>query len=310
MTLNERAIGGLLALACGDALANGVEFSPRGSADIKDMNSTRRYLPVGQWSDDTGLALCLGESLVARNGFDAADQMRRYEGFYDRQEGWPSELALAPGNTLGAALKKFKYTDEAFAGSTHPLAAGNGGLMRLLPAVLAAHPDLELIRLWAKESTRTTHGAEECLEASELLAMIVHHLLLGEPKNQALEAGKDEAWKSKKITALAKGDYLQKADALIKAKSYVVDTLEAALWCFVKTDSLEAALLAAGNLGDDCDTVAAITGQLAGCHYGLSAIPADWLNVLVEKDRIEQLAQRLIELTPRYNRQPGRLNIP
>ena len=298
MTLNERAIGGLLALACGDALANGVEFSPRGSADIKDMNSTRRYLPVGQWSDDTGLALCLGESLVARNGFDAADQMRRYEGFYDRQEGWPSELALAPGNTLGAALKKFKYTDEPFAGSTHPLAAGNGGLMRLLPAVLAAHPDLELIRLWAKESTRTTHGAEECLEASELLAMIIHQLLLGEPKNQALEAGKDEAWKSKKITALAQGDYLQKADALIKAKSYVVDTLEAALWCFSTTDSLEAALLAAANLGDDCDTVAAITGQLAGCHYGLNVIPADWLNVLVEKDRIEQLAQRLIELTP------------
>ena len=298
MTLNERAIGGLLALACGDALANGVEFSPRGSADIKDMNSTRRYLPVGQWSDDTGLALCLGESLVARNGFDAADQMRRYEGFYDRQEGWPSELALAPGNTLGAALKKFKYTDEPFAGSTHPLAAGNGGLMRLLPAVLAAHPDLELIRLWAKESTRTTHGAEECLEASELLAMIIHQLLLGEPKNQALEAGKDEAWKSKKITALAQGDYLQKADALIKAKSYVVDTLEAALWCFSTTDSLEAALLSAANLGDDCDTVAAITGQLAGCHYGLNAIPADWLNVLMEKDRIEQLAQRLIELTP------------
>lgn len=298
MNLNERAIGGLLALACGDALANGVEFSPRGSADIKDMNSTRRYLPVGQWSDDTGLALCLGESLVARNGFDAADQMRRYEGFYDRQEGWPSELALSPGNTLGAALKKFKYTDEPFAGSTHPLAAGNGGLMRLLPAVLAAHPDLDLIRLWARESTRTTHGAEECLEASELLATIVHHLLLGDSKNQALEAGKDEAWKSKKITTLAQGDYLQKADALIKAKSYVVDTLEAALWCFGTTDSLEAALLAAANLGDDCDTVAAITGQLAGCHYGLNAIPADWLNVLVEKDRIEQLAQRLIELTP------------
>lgn len=304
MTLNERAIGGLLALACGDALANGVEFSPRGSADIKDMNSTRRYLPVGQWSDDTGLALCLGESLVAKKGFDAADQMRRYEGFYDRQESWPSELVLAPGNTLGAALKKFKYTDEPFAGSTHPLAAGNGGLMRLLPAVLAAHPDLELIRLWARESTRTTHGAEECLEASDLLAMIIHHLLLGEPKNQALEAGKDEAWKSKKITTMAQGDYLQKADALIKAKSYVVDTLEAALWCFGTTESLEAALLAAANLGDDCDTVAAITGQLAGCHYGLNAIPADWLDVLVEKDHIEQLAQRLIEMTPDTTAKP------
>ena len=84
----------------------------------------------------------------------------------------------------------------------------------------------------------------------------------------------------------------------------MVDTLEAALWCFGTTDSLEAALLAAANIGDDCDTVAAITGQLAGCHYGLNVIPADWLNVLVEKDRIEQLAQRLIELTPDITANP------
>lgn len=298
MNLNDRAIGGLLALACGDALANGVEFSPRGSAAITDMHSTRRYLPVGQWSDDTGLALCLGESLVEKNGFDAADQMRRYEGFYDRQEGWPCELGLAPGNTLGAALKKFKHTDEPFAGSAHPLAAGNGGLMRLLPAILSAHPNLQRTRHWARESTRTTHGAEECLEASELLGIILHHLLLGESKQHALSAAKDEAWKSKKIDGLAHGAYLNKSDTLIKAKSYVVDTLEAALWCFATTDSLESALLTATNLGDDCDTVAAITGQLAGCSYGKGAIPDDWLEVLVDTKRIEDLAAKLINMAP------------
>lgn len=298
MNLNDRAIGGLLALACGDALANGVEFSPRGSAAITDMHSTRRYLPVGQWSDDTGLALCLGESLVENQGFDAADQMRRYEGFYDRKEGWPSELGLAPGNTLGAALKKFKHTDEPFAGSTHPLAAGNGGLMRLLPAVLAAHPNLDLIRFWARESTRTTHGAEECLEASELLSIIIHHLLFGQPKDQALSAAEGENWKSGKIGTLAKGDYRQKSDTLIKAKSYVVDTLEASLWCFATTDSLEAALLTAANLGDDCDTVAAITGQIAGCHYGRHAIPKAWLDVLVQAQRIEEMAAQLIDMAP------------
>lgn len=298
MNLNDRAVGGLLALACGDALANGVEFSPRGSAAITDMHSTRRYLPVGQWSDDTGLALCLGESLVETNGFDAADQMRRYEGFYDRHEGWPCELGLAPGNTLGAALKKFKHTDEPFAGSTHPLAAGNGGLMRLLPAALAAHPDSNLVRVWARESTRTTHGAQECLEASELLALVLHHLLLGETRADALASTKNEPWQSKKLQALSQGNYLNKPDTLIKAKSYVVDTLEAALWCFASTTSLEEALLTAANLGDDCDTVAAITGQLAGCHYGVQNIPEGWLGVLMEKNRIETLAKQLIEMAP------------
>lgn len=95
---------------------------------------------------------------------------------------------------------------------------------------------------------------------------------------------------------MANGDYLNKPDALIKAKGYVVDTLEAALWCFSTTDTLEDAIFQAANLGDDCDTVAAITGQLAGCHYGKAAIPQDWQDKLVEKNRIEQLALALINL--------------
>jgi ADP-ribosyl-[dinitrogen reductase] hydrolase len=170
--------------------------------------------------------------------------------------------------------------------------------MRLLPAVLAAHPATELVRLWARESTRTTHGAEECLEASELLALILHHLLLGEDKSDALSAAADQTWQSQKILTLARGEYLNKPETLIKAKSYVVDTLEAALWCFASTSSLESALLTAANLGDDCDTVAAVTGQLAGCHYGIDGIPEGWLNVLVGKRRMETLAKRLIGMTP------------
>ncbi|WP_303292310.1 ADP-ribosylglycohydrolase family protein [Marinobacter sp. SS5-14b] len=298
MNLNERATGGLIALACGDALANHVEFSPRGSYQITGMDYRSGPLPTGQWSDDTGLALCLAESFIAESGFNPKDQMLRYEGFYERGEGWPGKYRLAAGNTLAQALKQFKYTDEPFCGSTHPLAAGNGGLMRLLPAVLAAYPDHDRIRQWARESTRTTHGAPECLEASECLALILASLLNGEDKATALQAAKSGTWASPKIRAIAEGQYQSKADALIKAKGYVVDTLEAALWCFAATDTLEVALLKAANLGDDCDTVAAIAGQLAGCHYGKAAIPADWLDKLVNKDRIEWLAQSLIDLNP------------
>ena len=297
MNLNERATGGLLALACGDALANHVEFSPRGSYQITGMDNRNGPLPTGQWSDDTGLALCLGESLVANGGFNAKDQMMRYEAFYERGEGWPGKYRLAPGNTLAQALKQFKYTDEPFCGSTHPLAAGNGGLMRLLPAVLAAYPDEQKACYWSRESTRTTHGAPECLEASECLALILCSLLNGQDKATALKAAENTEWTSAKIRALANRDYLNKPDALIKAKGYVVDTLEAALWCFSTTDTLEEAILQAANLGDDCDTVAAITGQLAGCHYGKPAIPQDWQNKLVEKDRIKHVALTLIDLS-------------
>jgi len=305
MNPNDRATGGLLALACGDALANHVEFSPRDSYQITGMDNRNGPLPIGQWSDDTGLALCLGESLLAEGGFNAKNQMMRYEGFYERGEGWPGKYRLAPGNTLAQALKQFKYTDEPFCGSTHPLAAGNGGLMRLLPAVLAAFPDEQQVRHWARESTRTTHGAPECLEASECLALILASLLEGNDKVTALNSPEQAEWTSAKIQALKTGDYQNKPDAMIKAKGYVVDTLEAALWCFSTTDTLEGALLQAANLGDDCDTVAAITGQLAGCHYGKGAIPGDWLDKLAEKDRIEQLAISLINLSNKNDTPEG-----
>ena len=297
MNLNDRAVGGLLALACGDALANHMEFSPRRSYQITGMDDRSGPLPVGQWSDDTGLALCLADSLIAEAGFNPKDHMMRYEAFYERGVGWPLDHRLTPGNALAQALRQFKYTDEAFSGSTHPLAAGNGGLMRLLPAVLAAYPDKQQVRQWARESTRTTHGATECLEASECLALILASLLDGATKPEALEAAALENWSSTKIQAIATGGYQGKPDALIKAKGYVVDTLEAALWCFSSTHTLEDALLLAANLGDDCDTVAAVTGQLAGCHYGKAAIPAPWLDKLVDTDAIAQRAIRLIELT-------------
>ncbi|WP_417522215.1 ADP-ribosylglycohydrolase family protein, partial [Marinobacter sp.] len=156
MNLNDRAIGGLLALACGDALANHEEFSPRGSYQITGMTKRIGPLQTGQWSDDTGLALCLGESLVANRGFNAKDQMKRYEAFYDLGKGWPGTYPLAPGNTLAQALKQFKYTDEPFCGSTHPLAAGNGGLMRLLPAVLAPYPKRTKTRPCSVKKTPNT----------------------------------------------------------------------------------------------------------------------------------------------------------
>lgn len=333
----DRAMGGLLALACGDALANGYEHSPRGSYRITDMQSAAGAMPPGQWSDDTGQALCLADSLFEQGGFDAHDQMRRYVALYEDGEGWPQypHLRLTPGHATRQALQRFQSSGDPFSGSTHPLTAGNGGLMRLLPVVLAAFPSRALARAWARASTRTTHGADDCLEASELLALILHRLLEGddrdavlqrvaEPPDDLYEWIGDEVlvWsmrhdrlktsrelgeldpvrtrplldtlQSQRLRSIARGSYLRLREGQIRSKAYVVDTLEAALWCFATTDTLEAAVLRAANLGDDCDTVAAVTGQLAGCCYGAGAIPPAWLEALVDADAISSRAVRLL----------------
>ena len=79
----------------------------------------------------------------------------------------------------------------------------------------------------------------------------------------------------------------------IRSTGYVIDTLEASLWCIFNTSNFKDAVLKAVNLGDDTDTVGAITGALAGVIYGNDSIPSEWINVLARKDDIIELANRL-----------------
>lgn len=74
----------------------------------------------------------------------------------------------------------------------------------------------------------------------------------------------------------------------IKSGGFVRDTLKAATWCFVNTNSYEDCVLAAVNLGDDTDTTAAVAGALAGTAYGIDAIPQEWIDTLRGKELIEQ----------------------
>jgi ADP-ribosyl-[dinitrogen reductase] hydrolase len=78
--------------------------------------------------------------------------------------------------------------------------------------------------------------------------------------------------------------------------AYVLDTLQAAVWCFLKTSSFEDALVTAVNLGGDTDTVGAVCGALAGASYGLEAIPQRWLDPLQSREEILQLAGRIREV--------------
>jgi len=100
------------------------------------------------------------------------------------------------------------------------------------------------------------------------------------------------------IQALARGDYSEKAADEIRGTGYVVQSLEAALWCFWQTSSFEEAILTAVNLGDDADTTGAICGQIAGAHYGEDGIPASWIKRLAMREQIEDLGDRLHRARP------------
>ena len=87
-------------------------------------------------------------------------------------------------------------------------------------------------------------------------------------------------------------DFAQLSTEAIQSTGYVVDSLEAAVWCLLTTDSYAACVLQAVNLGEDTDTTAAIAGSLAGALYGIDGIPQEWLNTLLRRDYIEDLCDR------------------
>ena len=300
MSLSDRALGCLLGLATGDALGTTLEFCPRDSYPaLTDMVGGGPFqLQPGQWTDDTSMALCLADSLLAVPGFDPADQMQRYLNWYRLGERSSTGQCFDVGCTVEDALLSFAQNQKPYAGSTDPYSAGNGSLMRLAPIALYYHRSLADTLHYAELSSLTTHGAPEAVETCVLFAWLLNACLYQTyPSIQQLltaPALRQLDLQCPKLQAIAQADYLTKTRAEINSSGYVVDSLEAALWCLAQTNSFDQAVLMAANLGDDADTVAAICGQIAGAWYGLNAINPRWRKRLYLAAELQSLAKQLI----------------
>ena len=295
LDLRSRYLGAMLGLASGDAVGTTVEFAARGSfAPVTAMTGGGPFaLQPGQWTDDTSMALCLAESLIQKGAFSPGDQMTRYLNWW--QWGYLSSTGACfdIGATVRQALQHFQDTGEPFSGSSAPATAGNGSLMRLAPVVLFAYPDTEAALALAADSSRTTHAAPEAVQSCQLFAALLCGALAGIAKDHLLDS-LTLRLSEPKLAAMATGAFVLKAENAIRGNGYCVDSLEAALWCFFNTDSFEAAVLRAVNLGDDADTTGAIVGQIAGAYYGVEAIPPQWRELLAMRADIEAMAEQLL----------------
>lgn len=294
-TLQDRAIGCLLGLAVGDALGTTLEFSTRDAGPpLTDLvGGGPFHLPAGTWTDDTSMALALADTLIWRRQLDPADLMNRFVNWWKWGEYSATGECFDIGITTRVALAKFEDGGDPIAGSTDPHSAGNGSLMRLAPvAIWGVQAGKDLMRDAARLQSATTHGAAQCLDACEGYALILRAAILGAPLHEAIEAatGIGDAV----IGPILAGGWKGKSRDAILSTGYVAHSLEAALWCVDQTRSYRDAVLLAANLGDDADTTAAITGQLAGAFYGSSDILPEWRSKLAWHDDIMEKALKLL----------------
>ena len=326
ITARDRFRGCLLGLAAGDALGTTLEFEPPGTFEpIDDMIGGGPFdLEPGQWTDDTSMALCLAESLIECSEFDPTDQMRRYvhwwrDGYLSATEGPAFDI----GNTVASALSRFERTGQPYAGSTHPDSAGNGSLMRLAPVPMYFVGDAWEAIDRSADSSRTTHGTAEAVDACRYFGGLLVGALNGVNKETLLSdryGPLEGLWKTsplaEKITEIADGSFKRREPPLcysrakgrwvrnpaaesnaetIKGKGYVVKSLEAALWAFHKSQDFREGALLVVNLGDDADTTGAIYGQIAGAYYGVESIPSEWRERLTMVVEIAGMADRIYD---------------
>lgn len=295
----DKYYGCLLGLAIGDALGAPIEFSTPGTfTSITDYIDGGYYgLKKGQWTDDTSVALCLGESLIKCQGFNAKDQMDTYCLWYTQGHLSSTGTCFDIGNTMRKALCDYQQNKNPFAGSTNAFTAGNGSLMRIAPVPMFFKEPTTIVHM-AALSSKTTHAASEAVDACRYYAYLIKLALDGATKDQILaplSSLPDREPITSKIIKIAAGAYKTKMPPDIQGTGYVIQSLEAALWSFYRTTSFKEAVLTAVNLGDDADTTGAICGQLAGAYYGYAAIPEHWIKDLCKNSFIKTIAKRLYQ---------------
>jgi ADP-ribosyl-[dinitrogen reductase] hydrolase len=292
--LEDRAVGCLLGLAIGDALGTTLEFSARDSAvEVKDfVGGGPFHLQPGEWTDDTSMALCLADSLIACGGFDAHDLLDRFLAWYRSGLNSVTGSCFDIGLTTGRSLQEFERSGRLEAGPEDIRQSGNGSLMRLAPvAILFARDGASAAEL-AELQSRTTHPSPLAHDACRFYALLLTEALAGAPKERLLAP---REWSGRaEVRSIAAGGWTGKNRREISSSGFVIDTLEAALWCVGRADDFAEAVLLAANLGGDSDTVAAVTGQLAGAHWSMSGIPERWSSGVAWSSDIADRARRLL----------------
>lgn len=314
------ALNILLGVAIGDAIGVPYEFSEREEMQqnpAKEMIGFKMYnQPPGTWSDDSSLTFCLAESLI--EGYDLKSLSSKFikwrkEAYWTA---WNNVFDI--GMTTTQAISRLERI--LISGNLHELKAlkesaeekdnGNGSLMRILPLVFEIYgkSDTEQFKIiW--ENSALTHRHIRAAMSCFIYLKFALKLLKQMDKQSAYQKTRKEIgefWNKidfppverKNFARIIQNDLNEEEEKSILSGGYVIESLEASIWCILKSQTFEESVLKAVNFGHDTDTTGAITGGLAGILYTKENMPEFWIASLARMEDIFKLGERLDE---KYN---------
>ncbi len=302
ISLEDRYLGCLIGLACGDALGGPVEFDSRAQMDVRYPHGLRDFigggwlfLDPGEITDDTQMALDVARSLVTFPDGDMEDLATRFLSWRNSE---PKDI----GNTTRDALDRIargvpwdEAGEQAHLNRGPRDSAGNGAIMRCAPIAMRFRRNPDRLRDISIDASRITHANPLCTWASVAVDRAIAALLDGTPALEAVNKSVSDIHQPEVRSALRHAPTATREQ--IKSGGYVLDTLSAAYWSLLTTTSFEEAIVTAVGLGGDTDTTGAVTGALAGAHYGLSAIPERWHVQVQFRDELADLSRALLVLS-------------
>lgn len=302
---SEKKLALLLGTAIGDALGVPVEFLPRGSFEVTDMQGYgTHHQPPGTWSDDTSLTLALADALLPGD-INLKGIAQNFVAWYDHAAYTAHGQVFDIGGATARAIRRLKQgVAPEKAGGMGESDNGNGSLMRIAPLTffLSKVEDAEERFCLVKDVSSLTHAHEYSVTACYIYVEMLNKLRVGQEKKAAYAELRGDFARGmpflresalKKFERILTGDISALPEEKIQSGGFVVHTLEAALWSFLNANTYRDAVLKAVNLGDDTDTTGAVTGALAGLAYGLSSLPQEWREQLAASEEIARIALKM-----------------
>jgi ADP-ribosylglycohydrolase len=306
--------GALFGLAIGDALGVPVEMIKRDVLKLNPVTDLNNYKgpegykghdqPLGSFSDDSSLTFCLAESLC--NGYNLNDIATRFVKYFFEGYWTAGGRVFGVGKSTEDSITRLRNgVPPERSGNYDVNCTGNGSLMRILPLLfyLRAYP-VGMRYHMTRQVACITHGSMQTILPCFYFLEFALELLNDSDKQtayanaaktvstfiQSLRLSQEDL---EVLKPLVDEDITQRSEDSINTIHHAVYTIQAAMYCFMKTNNYADAVLMAVNLGDDTDTTAAVTGGLAGLYYGFDTIPEKWIDQIKRSNEIRDLCDRL-----------------
>ena len=299
---------GIIGLAIGDAMGVPLEFLSREKLQQNITIDMKGYgthnVKEGTWSDDTSMTLAFMDSYIEHGKIDYEDIMIKFNMWYRRGMYTTDGNVFDIGNTCYNAINKYYEYDinPIECGSDDIYSNGNGSLMRILPLAYIIYynniSDEKEIYTLVKNISSLTHRNDISVLGCYIYIMYVLSLLNGKDKIESYRYIRNLKYDFFEKQTINMYERILESDISklnmedILSSGYIVHSLEASLWSILTTNSYDDAIIKSINLGEDTDTIGAITGSIAGILYGYETFPNKWITKMQQINNLEEYCNK------------------